>query len=643
LEKLLPINRLIAVTVFAVPAYFNDKQKHATRMAAAYAGIKVQRLLPEPTAAAISFGVDKVKEGDARTIMVFDFGGGTFDLSVLTISGGQFIEQGKGGNMWLGGEDIDRSIEDFVLKETEREYDIEDIAQVIDNQESEVKNRFLGELKAAVEQAKISLSDKKEAYIELLGLLRDSDGDLLDVDVVLTREQFELIIQPVVENAMELTAKLLDDIYFTPDLIDNVLLVGGSSKIPCIVKAVEGMFGQDKVLAHERPMLAIAEGAAILSHRLSDSYECMGCESTVSQSDTVCSKCGFDLEKHTINQGVFDIVHSAAHDYYVVLENGDKYLFIEKNTPLPCEQTDMFKLVDSNQQLVHMKFFNIVNHKEESIGDFWLEIDKKIILDYRNALSEEVWDQPLNIEVTLKIDENNLVEVASSLKELPKVELTKTLSRGKADEKLFMTLEAMINEVNTKEYDIYTIEDMTMRIISTIKDIHGVINKKTGQVIESVYNFVEMKLDKAKRLAEEGVNSYSLFYYAKTLLENFRMALQPKEQSKLHKKIEHLKKMNHSGTYEKNIDAYDDLNEFLDEFPILNHLMSITKAARLCDEHEPSRAQKFYNSINNILEETGKQNYERIAFILAEILPEVDNLIEQYDYKTGIIQKGITR
>jgi len=251
LEKLLPINRLIAVTVFAVPAYFNDKQKHATRMAAAYAGIKVQRLLPEPTAAAISFGVDKVKEGDARTIMVFDFGGGTFDLSVLTISGGQFIEQGKGGNMWLGGEDIDRSIEDFVLKETEREYDIEDIAQVIDNQESEVKNRFLGELKAAVEQAKISLSDKKEAYIELLGLLRDSDGDLLDVDVVLTREQFELIIQPVVENAMELTAKLLDDIYFTPDLIDNVLLVGGSSKIPCIVKAVEGMFGQDKVLAHE--------------------------------------------------------------------------------------------------------------------------------------------------------------------------------------------------------------------------------------------------------------------------------------------------------------------------------------------------------------------------------------------------------
>ncbi len=100
--------------VVTVPAYFNDKQKHATRIAAALAGLKVQRLLPEPTAAAISFGVDQVAEGEGQTIMVFDLGGGTFDLSVLTIADGQFIEQGKGGDMWMGGDDIDDLIRRYV-------------------------------------------------------------------------------------------------------------------------------------------------------------------------------------------------------------------------------------------------------------------------------------------------------------------------------------------------------------------------------------------------------------------------------------------------------------------------------------------------------------------------------------------------
>jgi molecular chaperone DnaK len=633
----------VEYAVITVPAYFNDKQKHATRTAAAHAGLKVQRLLPEPTAAAISFGVDQVKEGEAKTIMVFDFGGGTFDLSVLTISGGLFIEQGKGGNMWLGGEDIDRKIEDFVLAETAREYDLEDIAQVIDFQENGMKNRFLGELKAAVEQAKIDLSDQEEAYIELLGLLTDNDGDLLDVDVTLTRKQFEQIIRPVVENAVELTGKLLDDIHFTPDLIDNVLLVGGSSKIPCIIKAMEDMFGSDKVLVHERPMLAIAEGAAILSHRLSDIYECMGCGSTVAQSETVCSKCGFDLEKQTIEQGVFDIVHSAAHDYYVVLENGDKHLFIEKNTPLPCEQTEVFKLVHSDQRLVHMKFFNIVNAKEESIGDFWLGIDDEVMANYRKEHSGESGRLPFCIAVTLKIDENNLVEVFATLKELPGVELSKTLSRGKADEKLFIILEKMINEANNQGYTTYTINDITKRIVAIIKNIYQVINKKTGEVIDIVYELAKMKIDKAKRLAEENVDCYALIYYAEALLDDFPMALSPKNQSLMQKKIKHLKEMNFDGTYEENLEAHEALDAFLDKFPILNFLMRITKAGDFCEDHEPSKAHKFYGAVSAILEAGKKGNNERVSSLLDEIMPEVDKVIDQYDFETGTIQKGISR
>ncbi|EFK07715.1 DnaK family protein, partial [delta proteobacterium NaphS2] len=351
----------VAYAVITVPAYFNDKQKHATRMAAAMAGLKVRRLLPEPTAAAISFGVDNIKGDDARTVLVFDFGGGTFDLSVLTISGGQFIEQGKGGDMWLGGEDMDRLLADYVLAEVAREYDISDMEAFQEGQDPKQRNRFRGELKVAVEKAKIRLSEADEAFIEIPGVLKDEDGDLVDVDVEITRARFDEMIAGMVHTVVDLTQKVLESIHFTPDLIDNVLLVGGSSRIPSVIKAMKEAFGHEKVLVHERPMLAIAEGAAILSHRLGETYECPKCGLDVSQQEKICGGCGFDLETHVIEEGVFDIVHSAAHDYYIYLENGEKHLLVAKNTPLPCRKKETFRLVDSNQKLVHMKFFNVVN------------------------------------------------------------------------------------------------------------------------------------------------------------------------------------------------------------------------------------------------------------------------------------------
>lgn len=633
----------VEYAVITVPAYFNDKQKHATRTAAALAGIKVQRLLSEPTAAAISFGVDQVNEDDARTILVFDFGGGTFDLSVLTISGGQFIEQGKGGNMWLGGEDIDRKLEEYVLQETAREYEIDDIAAMIAGQDPGVKNRFLGELKAAVEQAKIKLSHEPEVYIELLGLLKDADGDLLDVDVTLTRETFEALIRPEVENTLTLVKKLLDDIYFSPDLIDNVLMVGGSSKIPCIIKAMEDMFGKEKVMLHDRPMLAVAEGAAILSHRLADNYECQGCGGIVGQSDTICSHCGFDLERHTIDQGVFNIVHAAAHDYYVTLDNGDKYLFVEKNTPLPCEQEEVFRLVDAYQQLIHMKFFNIVNEAEESIGDFWLSIDAEDIREYRSNSDDKESDTPFSISVKLKIDENNIVEVSGALTQLPDVGLSKTLSRGKADEKLFMELETMIDKANADESDTYAVEELTVRSADIVKDIHNVLHPTTGEVIDTVYTLAKMKIDKAKQLFEENILCYSMIYYAKSVLEEFPWVLTDKQRLQLVKKIAYLKTMNRTGTYEENLAAFDDLDEFLETFPLINMLMDISKAGELCEIHDPKKAASFYNAIATLMKAVSNTNIELVTKTVDKIMPEAFDIIRKYDSETGIVQKGVVR
>ena len=629
----------VEYAVITVPAYFNDKQKHATRTAAAMAGLKVRRLLPEPTAAAISFGVDAVKGDDAKTVLVFDFGGGTFDLSVLTISGGQFIEHGKGGDMWLGGDDIDRLIADYVLKETAGEYHIDNMAEFIENQDDKQKNRFIGALKAKVEQAKIRLSAEEETYIEILGVLKDSDNDSVDVDVELTRDQFDEIIAPTVENIIKLTRRMLEDIHFTPDLIDTCLLVGGSSRIPMVVKAMKQEFGEEKILVHDRPMLAIAEGAAILSHRLSDTYECPQCGLTVSQSDTVCKDCGFDLEKFIVEHGVFDIVHSAAHDYYIYLENDERHLFVEKNTPLPCEKTEVFRLVHPEQQLVHMKFYNMVNEQEESIGDLWLGIDTE------DSSGEEGKKGPLHIEITLKIDENNIIEVTAALKEYPEVQLSKTLSRGKADEKLFLTLEEVINEANQKQYTEYIIIDMVSRSLSAIKDINRVVDTDTGHVDETICERAALKIEKARKMAAEENTSKTTIFYAESALDDFGPAIAPEVQTAIRKNVKRLEEMDEHGTYEENVRALDDLNDVLHNRlgPVVSLLMEIQKAGDFCMETDPSKAPKFYQCINDILDTFSEGKTDRAASLIKDIMPEVYDVVNKYEAKTGVIYKDIKR
>ena len=637
----------VLYAVITVPAYFNDKQKHATRTAATLAGLKVQRLLPEPTAAAISFGVDNIKGDEARTVLVFDFGGGTFDLSILTISGGQFIEQGKGGDMWLGGEDIDRLLISHVLAGLAGEYDIEDIEAFMERQDEKDRNRFRGELKSAVEKAKIQLSSEDEAYIEILGVLKDDDGDLIDVDVEITRDQFDEMIAPMVDDTVRLTRKTLEAIHFTPDLIDKIILVGGSSQIPRVVEAMKQEFGPEKVMVHDRPMLAIAEGAAILSHRLAETYECPKCGEEVSQADLKCGDCGFDLEKYIIDEGVFDIVHSAAHDYYIHLENGDRHLFVEKNTPLPCKETETFKLVHPDQKLVHLKFFNMVNDNEESIGDLWLGIDEEGIdnKDGPQAKTEPPGKErgPLNVEITLEIDENNLIEATATMKELPNVKLSKTLSRGSADEKLLVSLEEIISEANRKKYGDYVTIDLLMRALSAIKDANRVVDPETGRLDEQLYKRANLKIKKAGRMATEGRESRPLIYYAKNALFSFGSFISEDKKRAVLKKVEHLKEMDEQGSYEENVQAIDDLDSALDGLGGINLLMEIQKAGDLCTENEPSRAAKFYRAIEDILKAFAEQDDKEANAQIEGIWPEARAVIKKYDRKTGVIYKDITR
>jgi len=611
--------------VITVPAYFNDKQKHGTRSAAALAGLKVSRLLPEPTAAAISFGVDNISDDDGRTVLVFDFGGGTLDLSILTISGGQIIEMGKGGDMWLGGEDIDALIIEHVLAETAKEEGIDDIKALINSQEASRKNQFLAELKTTVEKSKIELSDKTETFIEIFGLLLDEDGDAFDIEVELSREQFNSMLTPMLSSMIRLVRDIISGVHFSNDLIDNVLLVGGSSRIPAVIKALQDEFGKEKVMLHDRPMLAIAEGAAILSHRLGDQLECPGCGGVVPREKAVCPHCGFDMDAYTVERGLVGIVHAAAHDYYIKLENDQRFLLVEKNTPLPCSRTEIFQLVDAEQELIHMKFYNVVNDKEESIGDLWLGIDDREESAEEGELSQ--------VEITLSIDENNLVSVKAALLDQADINISGTLSRGKADEKLFISLEQSINDANTKGYGEYVIIDLQRRARSIIRTIHGVIDPETGEVDELLYKQAQSKIAKAVKIAEGGEAPHATIYYAEAMLDSFGMLISPAMRKRINKSIERLRSVDEDGSYDQTMKAQGKLSDILNEkeLAVVNLLMNIEQAAEICYETDKAKSVRFSSAINEFIRLMMKGNeHSAIHDLLEKTMPEVHKVLDDH-------------
>ncbi|MBT8419698.1 MAG: Hsp70 family protein [Gammaproteobacteria bacterium] len=621
--------------VVTVPAYFNDKQKHATRAAAALAGIKVQRLLPEPTAAAISFGVEELDVGEGLTILVFDLGGGTFDLAVLTIADGQFIEQGKGGDMWMGGDDIDNLLLQHIYRETAAEHEIEDIPALIDALPDVEKSRFLGDIRAKVETAKIRLSTQTSAVVEILGVLKDKDGDILDIEVEISRERFESILQPFVDRAMELTRNVLDGINFEPELIDRVIMVGGSSSIPLVIRAVREFFGDDKVLLHERPMLAIAEGAAILAHRLADSYECPVCGKPVNQGDTTCSHCGFDLQANLIAKGVVDIVHTTSHDYYLVLEDGDDYRLVESNTPLPFHTQYEFKLLDSEQRLIHFQFYNMVNEKRESIGDLWLS--------FNMGDDEEIDDALPEVLLDFEIDSDNLITVSAQIKGKPDIQVSRTLSRGKADERLFIELRQSIDRANQEEHKYYTTYDFLHRAVQIAEMINRIIDPKTGEENKALGQKIEERNQVAHQLLEKEEAPWTNLYYAEDFLNQMGHFMSPEDRKNLEIEIDNLKKQNETGTVEQIMATREKLFAELDKHPVLQLFVTLHNAYEVCRERDPVRAPYFEKYIQDIDLALQREDTLAIQRLLTEVMPEVHKELDWKGNQKLRILHGVQR
>ena len=349
----------VTQAVITVPAYFNDAQRQATKEAGAIAGLEVLRIINEPTAAALAYGMDQKKGG---TIAVYDLGGGTFDVSILEIGDGVFEVKSTNGDTFLGGEDFDARVIDYLADEFKKE-------QGIDLRGDKLA---LQRLKEAAEKAKIELSSSKQTEINLPFITADASGPKHLV-LTLTRSKLEALVDDLITRTLEPCRQALKDAGLTAGEIDEVILVGGMTRMPKVIEAVKQFFGKEPA-RNVNPDEVVAIGAAIQGGVLKGDVK------DVLLLDVTPLSLGIE----TLG-GVFTRL-------------------IDRNTTIPTKKANTFSTAEDNQSAVTIKVFQ---------GEREMAADNKLLGQFDLQGIPPAPRGVPQVEVTFDIDANGIVSVSA--------------------------------------------------------------------------------------------------------------------------------------------------------------------------------------------------------------------------------------
>ena len=444
------LGETVTKAVITVPAYFNDAQRQATKNAGKIAGLEVERIINEPTAAALAYGLDK--QDKTEQILVYDLGGGTFDVSILELGDGVFEVKSTSGNNHLGGDDFDKKIVDYLVEEFKKENGV-DLTK---------DKMAMQRLKDAAEKAKKDLSGMSTTQISLPFLSQGEDGPL-HLELSLTRAKFEDLIRDLVESTKEPVRKALKDAKLSASDIDKVLLVGGSTRIPMVQELVKKELGKEPSKG-VNPDEVVAMGAAIQGGVLTGEVD-----------DIVL------LDVTPLSLGIETL-------------GGVCTVLIPRNTTIPTSKSQVFSTAADNQPAVDIHILQ---------GERPMAADNKTLGNFQLTNIPAAPRGVPQIEVTFDIDANGIVNVkAKDLGTGKEQSITITSSTNLSDDEIErMRKEAEENkEADAKRKEEADLKNEAEQVIfqteSSLKELGDKVDKKDKETAEKQKDELKKALEK---------------------------------------------------------------------------------------------------------------------------------------------------
>ena len=427
--------------IITVPAYFNDPQRQATKDAGLIAGLKVSRIINEPTAAALSYGL---KNSTGGYVAVYDLGGGTFDISILEMNEGLFQVKATGGDTYLGGEDFDQRIIDWLISEFQRETQI-------DLKEDRMA---LQRLKEAAEKAKCELSTAQQTEIVLPFISADASGPR-HLNTVLTREQYEELTDELLKRTIDPCKRCLEDAGLTADQIDDVLLIGGQTRAPRVTEMVKQVFGREPNRA-VNPDEGVALGAAIQTGIMAGEVK-----------DLVL----LDVTPHTMG---------------IETKDGTFTPLIDRNSTIPTRKSRVFTTVTDNQTAVNVHILQ---------GESDMSAYNKSLAKFELTNIPPAPKGVPQIEVTFEIDVNGIVSVAAMDQATGRsqsivIHPSSGLSQAEMDKLVAETKTRDQTEKSKKETDA-VIRQLDGLVANTMRSVQALESKLTDDEQQRILDAME--------------------------------------------------------------------------------------------------------------------------------------------------------